>query len=310
MPGNSSHANLISLLNHNDGRGIILETEASTLADAFKQMWGDYTTLICCAFGHEPVTYSRKVNDEFINIDCPRLAMALSGTKENIPAIVASVGGGLFSRLMHYTFEPPRGVWENVAPDPNKPNLDKLFHELSKEVMVKMQWHERFPATFSLTCNQWDKFNIQFKKWLEEIVTIFPIEIDATIKRLGIIAYRIAMVLATLRRYDNRDESDVIFCSDQDFEKALSLVDIYKQHAFHIFRAGAVTEKKMTPREQRMMELLNNLPDAFTRKQAVEVGKQNSMSDSAVDQYLRDLLAEKHLILPLHIPNVYRKVGK
>lgn len=43
FPANTSQAMMMQMLNENDGRGIICETEADTMSGTNKQEWGDYS---------------------------------------------------------------------------------------------------------------------------------------------------------------------------------------------------------------------------------------------------------------------------
>ena len=53
-----------------------------------------------------------------------------------------------------------------------------------------------------------------------------------TANRLGIIAFRIMMILATLRRFEkNTDDTNTIVCQKVDFDNALRIVNRLEKHA-------------------------------------------------------------------------------
>jgi hypothetical protein len=97
---------MIEHLQNNDGQGIICETEADTMSGAKKQDWGDYSPALRAAFHHEKITLTRKTNNEYIEINEPRLAVALSGTPAHkAPKLIASAEDGLFSRFLVLCFQ-------------------------------------------------------------------------------------------------------------------------------------------------------------------------------------------------------------
>lgn len=75
IPANSSAASFLGLLNDSNGSGILFETEADTLAQALKQDWGNYSDTLRKAYHHEPVTFSRKMDNMVVDIKCPKLSV-------------------------------------------------------------------------------------------------------------------------------------------------------------------------------------------------------------------------------------------
>jgi hypothetical protein len=56
----------------------------------------------------------------------------------------------------------------------------------------------------------------------------------ATVRRLGLITFRVAMILTALQIMDNGNITSPMICSDTDFNTALELVKILIQHAARI----------------------------------------------------------------------------
>ena len=71
IPGNCSYAGMIELLKNNNGEGIMIETEGSTVAKTFDQQWGDYSTVLLQCFPHEKLRVYRKTNDAYDYIEKP-----------------------------------------------------------------------------------------------------------------------------------------------------------------------------------------------------------------------------------------------
>jgi hypothetical protein len=105
IPANISSAMVIQHLKEGNERGIFCETEADSMGNTLKQDWGGYSDLLRKAFHHEPISYSRKTNKEFVEIDNPCLSVALSGTPGQVENLIKSSEDGLFSRFIFYSFK-------------------------------------------------------------------------------------------------------------------------------------------------------------------------------------------------------------
>lgn len=66
LPADTSQAMMMKMLQDNDGKGIICETEADAMSGANKQDWGNYSHIMRAAFHHEKISAARKTNNEFI----------------------------------------------------------------------------------------------------------------------------------------------------------------------------------------------------------------------------------------------------
>ena len=67
-------------VNDNDGKGLIFETEGDTIAGAFKSDYSNYSDGFRKAFHHETISYCRRTDREYVDIEFPCLSAMLSGT--------------------------------------------------------------------------------------------------------------------------------------------------------------------------------------------------------------------------------------
>ena len=100
IPANSSAASFMNLIQQNDGCGIIFETEADTLTNTLGQDWGNFDDLLRKGFHQETFSYSRKKENEFVEVNRPRMAVVLSGTPGQASRLIVSNENGLFSRFI------------------------------------------------------------------------------------------------------------------------------------------------------------------------------------------------------------------
>jgi len=126
IPANNSATGLFQILNDNNGKGLIFETEGDTLAQTFKSEYGNYSDGFRKAFHHETITYNRRKDREFVEIDKPRLSALLSGTPRQVSALIPNAENGLFSRFIFY-FMNIRYEWKDVFAGESGQNTRPLF---------------------------------------------------------------------------------------------------------------------------------------------------------------------------------------
>ena len=99
LPANNSSSGMFQLLENNEGKGLIFETEADTLTGTFKQDYGDYSDGFRKAFQHETISYYRKTDSEYVEIKKPKLSTVLTGTPKQVFSLFPNAENGLFSRF-------------------------------------------------------------------------------------------------------------------------------------------------------------------------------------------------------------------
>ncbi|HPI20112.1 MAG TPA: DUF3987 domain-containing protein [Candidatus Kapabacteria bacterium] len=102
LPANSSSTGFFELLHKNNGNGLIIETEADTLSYIFKKDYGDYSDGFRKAFHHEPISFYRRTQKEYICIQKPKLSVVLSGTPAQVFTLIQNNEDGLFSRFIFF----------------------------------------------------------------------------------------------------------------------------------------------------------------------------------------------------------------
>lgn len=288
IPANTSYAKILWHLEQNEGTGIICETEADTLGNVFKQEWGSYSDMLRKSFHHERLSSSRKGNNEFTEVNAPSLSIALSGTPNQVTGLIASSEDGLFSRFLFYAFKVEQR-WKDVSPNANNINLTEHFKVLSGRVFNMVQFLQREETIIELTTEQWQQLNHHCEGWLNEVNMFTAEEAASIVKRLGLILYRMAMIFTSLRKFENGEAATRLVCTDEDFNTALRLAEIYLHHSILMFnnlpKQSETTQFKTGDSKRKFFEAL---PPEFTRQQAVEIGKQFQLSPRTVDDILHN----------------------
>jgi hypothetical protein len=290
IPANTSNAKIIQHLQSNNGVGIICETEADTLGNNIKNDWGVGTDLLRKAFHHEKISISRKTENEYSEINNPQLAVVLSGTPKQVFNIISSTEDGLFSRFIFYSFK-STSKWLDPSPYGNQVNLTEHFKKLGDEVYDMVKFLEEYQTVVSLSKEQWDKLNPLFAAYLSEIRTFVSEDADSIVKRLGLVSFRICMILTSIRKYENRDKTTKIECLDQDFESALSLIEVYLQHSVAMFNNLPKQETQGSFKAGANKKLFfDALPTKFSLKEAIELGLNFDMQSRTVSSFLNSCL--------------------
>ena len=295
IPANTSNAKIIQHLDWNEGKGIICETEADTLGQTFKNDWGSYSDMLRKSFHHEKISVSRKTDAEFVEVNEPQLSVALSGTPKQVFNIIASAEDGLFSRFIFYVFKTD-AVWLDPSPKGNPVNLTEYFNKQSNQVFKMVGFFERDSMTLQLTEEQWNKFNPIFSSYLVQISTFVSDDAQSIVKRLGIILFRLCMIFTAIRKFETNDHHKEIYCSDTDFETALTLIKTYLQHSIIMFENLPKQGEQGPFKSGENKKLFYDaLPNEFQRKEAVEIAVNFNIKERTADNFLKACLG-KYLI--------------
>ncbi|WP_242674887.1 DUF3987 domain-containing protein, partial [Niastella populi] len=238
IPANSSAIKVIQTLKANGNFGVMFDTEADTLAQTFGNEWGNFSDILRKIFQHEPIELLRKTNDEYVSIEKSFMSLVLSGTPNQINNLLSGVENGFFSRLIFYDF-PLSLIWKDVfdtsiqSPDGDFYSMGIRLAQYFKKMSEKEQGKEDYVILFSLSPVQKKQFHEWFSKKQLQLYEIYGDEIIASIRRLGLTTFRLAMILTTMRHLNHTNNYDLpkeLLCSDIDFNTALSIADTLLCH--------------------------------------------------------------------------------
>jgi len=285
IPANNSSTGAYQLLNDSEGKGLIFETEGDTLAKAFKSDYGDYSDGFRKAFHHETIAYYRRTDRELVEIDHPRLSAVLSGTPMQIAALIPSAENGLFSRFLFY-FMNIKAEWKDVFEETTDEGLESYFEKLGEEFYDLYQsLQQQAEVEFSFSIAQKAKFNEYFAKMQDQYIAIQGLDYMASIRRSGVIAFRIAMVLSSLRIMETGEINSPLICNDQDFETTLSITTILLKHSSKVFSELPAPEKPKL-RKNRKQKYLDVLPQSFNRQDYLLKAKELNIPEKTAEGYI------------------------
>lgn len=322
IPANSSATAAYLALNANDKWGIMFETEASTLTRSLLSDYGNYSDGLLAAFHHEPIKINRVREKIHFEIEHPRLAIGMTCTPGQLPKLFPTFEDGLGNRFLFYGLT-MRLEWISPFKKIEKP-LDEIYEDLGKESLDLYHEMKKLgdrKIQFMLTESQEAKFDEFFSSMLMEQFSVLGVGISSFVFRLGVSAFRFAMVLTILRRYSEWDKKKPFFdendqaivCLDKDIDITLTIMDTLVNHTGAIYAAlGKDDEGLVDPKIAQLTtperKLFLALPVIFTTSDMKKAAKKLQINTETARGYLRKY--EHILQLAVRLKNgLYQKTG-
>lgn len=178
--------------------------------------------------------------------------------------------------------------WLNVFAD-NEETLDQHFEQLGKQFfdlynILKASQSIRF----ALSNQQQKQFNSFFAQVQKEYSNLFGLDIVASVRRLVVITFRIAMILSLLRIIDGKEPSNLIVCDDSDFRTAITMARMLLQHTAKVFGSLPPTETTANGNIPTIIKqtFFDNLPPEFDRKTYLAVAEKLKIPAKTAEKYI------------------------
>ena len=287
IPANSSSTAVYQLLNANKGIGLIFETEGDTLANTFKSDYGNFSDGFRKAFHHETISYNRRKDKEFVELEKPRLSALLSGTPKQVLSLIPDTENGLFSRFLFYYMN-VRLVWNDVFAVQDG-TLDKKFEDYGRQFFdLYCALKVSYPIRFALSASQQTEFHTFFEQIQNEYSSVFGFDFVASVRRLGLIAFRLTMIMSALRILENGEIPNVMLCSDDDFSTVKTMVKTLLMHTAKVYQmlpeniANSIGNKN-----QLKQQYYDSLPPDFDKQTAISIAQSLGIPQKTAERYLK-----------------------
>lgn len=317
IPANSSSTATYQALNDNGGEGLTFETEGDVMATTIHSDYGDYSTGLRAAFHHEPIVYNRRKDNEHVDIQQPRWAVMLTGTPHQVVNLVPDAENGLFSRFVFYMID--RNMeWRDVFND-DETVIDDVISRLGEDylpVYHALRQKAACPVIFRLTASQKRRFNRFFSEMQAEQASVIGDDMVASVRRLGLVCFRLAMVLTVLRSVgdDSMDWGGTgwIDCDDREFNAAMEMVNVLVSHTamiyvtllHHEMPKAKNPSSEMNPMQR---EVFDAMEKNFTTKDVMEYTAQKNIPRRTAENMIGSFVTR--FKVAVRVKNgVYRKV--
>lgn len=299
IPANCSSTAIYQALHDNHDQGITFETEADSLANTLKSDYGNFSDGLRKGFHHEDITYRRRKENEHVEIHNPKWTVYLTGTPGQVTNLIPSAENGLFSRFLFMKVDIP-AKWHNVFSKSTR-TIDEEMEAIGKRVygIHLLLKNKQGGIEFLMTEEQQAKFNDFFNKLVEEYKDMLGRDFVANIYRMGLSAYRIAMILSITRLEDATSLPDRIICKDEDLECALIIADTLMQHAARIFSTLLPSKEgddvmgiKLSPKSEKLFAAL---PASFNRQMVLAAAQKLGIAKRTAEKYVGEYVSRYNL---------------
>lgn len=122
----------------------------------------------------------------------------------------------------------------------------------------------------------------------EEYHFLFGIDIIASVRRLGLITFRLAMILSALRLGDIGEEVSALICDDEDFDSAIAISRVLIKHAVRVFRELSADDltKPAAERSDRQQQFLSSLPATFSTQAFLQLAGRLGIPQPTAERYI------------------------
>ena len=159
-----------------------------------------------------------------------------------------------------------------------------------------------------LTKEQGTRFNAFFNEVQKDYAGKFGGDIVASVRRLGLTAFRIMMILSVLRNVcDGVFERDIV-CQDEDFDAAMLIIKALLVHTGRVFKELqplTVNHGMAGIANTRQSDFLSRLASEFKRQDYLDVAKTMNISDATAERYIKALCDSG--VLQRTAPGKFRK---
>ena len=286
--------------------GCCSKSEGDTLSQTLKSDYGNYSDVLRKAFHHELVSLSRRKDREYCEVSNPRVSVALAGTPEQVRRLIPDAENGLMSRFCFYIIRFKRGIRNVFATSDISQSKNTMFRILGDRFC---HLHEEFvnhgSYSFSLPSALQEQFIEYLSRVNEECCDEVDNRMQGIVRRMGLIAYRIMMVLTAVRHLENvynvqADSNGIIqlVCQESDYFVAMNICDTLLYHAVFIYRNLSGNQSKQTSSTlqetgvaARRNTLYNMLPETFTKKDydaaVLALGENGSTAAKWIEAFIR-----------------------
>lgn len=301
IPANSSAASFQKILVDNNGVGLIFESEGDTLSQALKRDYGQFSDILRKAFHHEPVTLSRKTNREYIEIAEPKLSVVLAGTPSQVLNLIPSAENGLMSRFMFYIL-PFSLETRNVFDTAGEAKLTK-FTCIAKQVCEQIeQFKKQGPCHFRIRRDN-EEIYMELLKQIAKDCTDINKNLLGTARRMGLIGFRIMMLLTILRELKEHKIDEQPFdgkafelvCNEEDFLRTIMLMNVLIKHSVYMFLSSYGKANEPRFMRDRRETIFAQMPDSFTTHDYNLIVERNGYNVRTAEIWLRKFIDEGRL---------------
>jgi len=295
FPPDTSFAALIKGLKANNGEGILFSSEIDSLTQNFTKEWGNISPLLRQAAEHEKYENMRAGVDEpeVSILHKPALTLLLTGTPKQVLSLIKDTEDGLFSRICFFNIE-MEPEWKDVFPKSEDGattvSIDKALDNLKQQALEIFLAYDERPEksiSFELSAKQSKFLNEHFSRLSTIYFDDGKKNTIATIRRLGLVCFRLAGILTAIRQYERKPCK--LTCSDEDFRTAIILSNVFLANSQDVASGLPNSSERFLSGNKRKFYDALPVNIHFSKAEAVAIASELSITESSVESYLKKL---------------------
>ena len=323
LPSKTTAANLYRLIYANGENISYLHIpELAELSAANRGSFGDFMYIFLAAHGEEDLHTARKIDDEDYHIEHTRLAFVGTGTMSSVRDFIPNLEDGLSTRFLYHNLPAKstvRGEMDKATAEAfrdvyghHRSVLTEIWKELRQ---FESKTEEELPRL--IISDEQRLYIDEYYRQLVSFVTLTQPDKDlrAPILRSRLNLYRMLMIIAVLRRYEELGCVEGMFAeqrftvSEADLKWGLAYIFYCMMQTSTIYDRLR-REEKEEPKRTCISPLafVQLLPHQFATAVAVKQGEEMGIKERAVRHHLRTLCVKGYIERLRQ--GVYRKVTR
>ena len=310
LPAKTTAANLYRLLYANGENISYLHIpELAEMSAANRGSFGDFMYIFLAAQNEESLHTGRKTDDEDYYIEHTRLALTATGTMSSVREFIPNLEDGLSTRFLYHNL-PAKSTFRKEMDEATVEAFHDVYgyyRSVLTEIWKELRQFEGKPdeelPRLAITDEQRQYIDQYYEQLVSFVALTLPDrELRAPILRSRLNLYRMLMIIAVLRRYEERGTAkdmfvDRRFCiSDADLRWGLAYIFYCMMQTSALYDRLRKEEKEEPKRIYlSALAFLHSLPNRFTTSQAKELGHRMGIKDRAVEYKLRTLQGKSYI---------------
>ena len=149
-----------------------------------------------------------------------------------------------------------------------------------------------------------------FQELQSDYVKVYGLDFLASIRRLGLITFRIAMILTVLRTFESGDVTNPLVCEDDDFDATINIIRVLFQHTSRVFQTLPKTATADPGHQSTLLKqnFFDALPKQFDRAAYLLVAQRFAIKAKTADKFITKFTKSGKITREAH--NQYRKSEK
>ena len=311
LPAKTTAANLYRLICANgDNISYLHIPELAEMSAANKGSFGDFMYILLAAQNEEQLHTGRKTDDEDYLIEHTRLAMAATGTMSSVREFIPNLEDGLSTRFLYHNLpakstvrgemdEATAGAFHDVYGH-HRGVLTEIWKELRQ---FEGKTDEEMPRLVIS-----DEQRLYIDEYYRQLVSFISLtqpdsDLRAPILRSRLNLYRMLMIIAVLRRYEELGTVEGMFAekrfivAEADLRWGLAYIFYCMMQTSTIYDRLRREEKEEPKRVYlSALAFLQMLPKQFTTAEAVRLGEELGLKQNGIAKKLARLTKEFYIV--------------